>query len=81
MIGETKRTKARLNQRSAETQEQWHPVPPPWLGDVLDAPAIGTDGSDSLGISILFDSCCDLWFVWFFADQRVYHKNSIGARR
>jgi hypothetical protein len=81
MIRETKRTKARSNQRSAETQKQWHTVPTPWLGELLDAAAICTDASDSLGIGKLLDSRGDLWFVWFFSDHRVDHKNSIGAGR
>jgi hypothetical protein len=48
---------------------------------VLDAAAIGTDGSDPLGIGILRDPRCDLWFVWFFTDHSVDHKDVIGAGR
>jgi hypothetical protein len=62
-------------------QKQRYPIPSSRLGEVLDAAAIGAHGSDSLGIGILLDSRGDLWFVWFFGDQSVDHKNAIVAGR
>src|SRR5579859_6634919 len=71
VIGEAKRTEARLDHGSAHCQEPRKPIPSSRLREMLDAPAICAHGNHSIGVGVFLDPRRGLRDMWFFAEERV----------